>query len=159
MGSLTEIEDKLAIQELMAQYNFAINFGDIEGWANCFTEEGIFECPFGLFTGRTALRQYISERTGERRERPLRHMATNIIVEVKGDRASAKCYLFLLQVVPEGLKLLTTGVYRDELRKIGGAWHFSHRNLKLDSKAWGSQVFPASYLQKSESEERIVKSG
>ena len=152
MGSLTELEDKLAIQELMARYNFAINFGDSEGWANCFTEEGIFECPFGTFRGRPALRQYVSDRTEERRERPLRHMATNIIINVRGDRASAQCYLLLLQVLPEGPQLLTTGVYRDDLQKIGEAWLFRHRDLRLDGKAWGSRVFPASYLQKSEGE-------
>jgi len=81
-------------------------------------------------------------------------MNTNIIIEVQGDRASARCYLLLVQVAPEGLKLLTTGIYRDELRKIKGSWRFSHRNVKLDSKAWGSQVFPASYLQRSESEKK-----
>lgn len=154
MGSLTEVEDKLAIQELLARYNFAINFGDVEGWANCFTEDGIFECPFGIFKGYAALRKYVSDRTAERQGLPLRHMNTNIIIDVQGDHASARCYLLLMQAAPEGLKLLTTGVYQDELRKIKGSWRFSHRNVKLDSKAWGSQVFPESYLRRSELEKK-----
>ena len=149
MGSVAELEDKLAIQELIARYNFALNFGDIEGWVNCFSEDGVFDCPFAVFKGHTALRQYITERTAERRENPVRHLATNIIVEVQGDHASAQFYLLTLQVRPEGIQLLTTGVYHDQVRKINGSWRFSYRKVQLDSTAWASQVFSASYLEKS----------
>lgn len=149
MSSITEIEDRIAIRELMARYNFAIDFGDIEAYLACFTEEGGFSNIYGSSKGQIALRRYISERTAERQELPLRHMATNIIIEVKGDRASAKCYLLLLQVTSEGLKLLTTGAYKDELQKIGGAWRFSHRKVEFDTQPWVRQVFPASYLEGS----------
>ena len=149
MGSIAELEDKLAIHELIARYNFALNFGDIEGWVGCFTEDGIFECPFAIFKGHPALRQYITERTAERQKYPLRHLPTNIIVEVRGDRASAQFYLLTLQVRPEGMQLLTTGVYHDQIKKIDGTWRFSHRKVQLDNTSWANQVFPASYLEKS----------
>ena len=147
MASITGTEDKLAIQELMARYNFSLNFGDIEAWVDCFTEDGIFECPFGTFKGQDALRQYIFERTEERREYPLRHMVTNTIIDVQGDRASAKCYLLLLRVLQDGIQLLTSGLYNDELKKTKKSWRFSHRKVHLDSKAWATQVFSASYLE------------
>ncbi len=158
MSSIAEIEDRLAIQELMARYNFAIDFGDVETYLACFTEDGGFSNVYGSSKGQVALRQYISERTAERQERPLRHMATNIVIEVKGDRASARCYLLLLQVTPEGLKLLTTGVYKDELQKIGGAWRFSHRRVEFDTQPWVRQVFPASYLEGSGSAKPLENS-
>jgi len=84
---MQEIEDKIEIQELMARYNFALNFGDAEGWAACFTEDGIFECPFGEFKGAETLRKYAKERTLERRDYPVRHMLTNIVIDVHGDQA------------------------------------------------------------------------
>ena len=148
MGSVTKNEDKLMIQELMARYNFALNFGDEEAWVDCFTKDGVFECPFGTHKGSSALHQYISERTAERHEHPVRHMLSNIIIDVQDDRASVKSYLLMLQVLPEGMQLLTTGIYTDDLVKIGGAWCFCHRKLQLDSMEWGSQVFSASYMEK-----------
>lgn len=160
MGSITEIEDKLAIRELIARYSFAIDSGDIKAWVDCFTEDGAFESPFGTFKGSTALHQYISERTAERRSKQiqLRHLLTNIIIDIQGNRAKAKCYLLLLLVMPEGVQLLTTGVYNDELRKMGGAWRFSHRKVEFDTQTWASQVFPSSYLKRSELEQKIKKS-
>ena len=153
------IADKLAIQELMARYCFAIDFGDIEGWVSCFTKDGIFETPFGTFKGLSALRGYISERKAERREKgfQLRHIVTNSIINVQKDRASSKCYLLLLMVSPEGVKLLSTGVYNDESRRIRGKWYFSHRKIEFDHSQWLNQVFPPAFLGKCESEGRIKK--
>ena len=148
MGSVTKNEDKFMIQELMARYNFALNFGDEKAWVDCFTQDGVFECPFGTHKGSSALYQYISERTEERQEHPIRHMLSNIIIDVQDDRASAKSYLLMMQVLPEGMKLLTTGTYADDLVKMEGAWRFSHRKVQLDSMEWGNQVFSVSYLEK-----------
>src|SRR4030067_3696743 len=158
MVSIPEIEDKLAIQELMARYHHASSFGDIETWVNCFTEDGVFECFFGALKGRTALRQYMTERTMERREHPLRHLATNIIINVQGDQASAKCYVLLLQVSPEGVRILSTAIYNDKLTKVGGAWRFSHRKVDFDNTAWAPRGFPASFLERCELEQKHKKS-
>ena len=142
------MEDKIAIQEVMARYNFAIDFGDIEAYMDCFTEDGGFTNIFGSCKGHNALRQYITERTRERPGHPLRHMMLNPIIDVHGDQASAKSYFLLFRVVPEPIQLLTTGCYKDELYKKGGAWRFSHRQVEFDSTAWARQVFPSSYLGK-----------
>ena len=50
MALVQEIEDKLAIHEMEARYCHASDFGDIEGWVNCFTEDGVSEGS--LFTLR-----------------------------------------------------------------------------------------------------------
>jgi 3-phenylpropionate/cinnamic acid dioxygenase small subunit len=36
-------EDKFAIQELIARYNHAIDFGNYDAWVECFAEDGVFE--------------------------------------------------------------------------------------------------------------------
>src|SRR5947209_73059 len=36
-------EDKFVIQELIARYNHAIDFGNYDAWVECFTIDGIFE--------------------------------------------------------------------------------------------------------------------
>ena len=36
-------EDKLAIQQAIANYSYTFDSGDAEGWANIFTEDGVWE--------------------------------------------------------------------------------------------------------------------
>ena len=38
--------EKAAIAELIARYNFAIDHNDFQGWADCFTPDGIFNVVF-----------------------------------------------------------------------------------------------------------------
>ena len=157
----TVIEDKLAIQELMAQYSFSLDFGDIEAFVNCFTEDAVYETPLKTFKGSSGLRQFVYENAAERREHPIRHVVTNLIVDVQADRATAKAYFLFLRVfpeLPESIQFLTTGVYMDELKKTRGAWRFSHRKAVPDSIAWAKKVYPAYYLEKNEWEQKITKS-
>src|SRR5262245_27050430 len=37
-------DDAEAIRQLLTRYNVAIDFGDAEAWAGCFTPDGTFEC-------------------------------------------------------------------------------------------------------------------
>ena len=85
--SITEVADRLEIQELMARYSFGINFGDIEGFVGCFTDDAIFETPLGTHKGSEALRKYVSSRSEERRTRPVRHFVTNLVfIDLREDR-------------------------------------------------------------------------
>jgi hypothetical protein len=153
MASIQEIEDKLAIQELEARYCHAADFGDIETWVNCFTEDGILEGSLFTLKGSSALRDYISKRTKSVSEKapkgcehPFRHFVTNIVTEVQGDRATAKVYHMMLQVMQEGIKVLTTGISTDELHKIGKTWHIRHRWLKTANDDWARQLLEESHV-------------
>jgi len=150
--SITEVADRLEIQELMARYSFGINFGDIEGFVGCFSDDAIFETPLGTHKGSEALRKYVSSRSEERRTRPVRHFVTNLIfTELREDRATTKSYFFMTRVLKDSdtIQFLTTGTYTDKLRKIDGKWRISHRKIELDTLEWSKQVFPPSYLNKS----------
>jgi len=50
--------EKLAIQELCARYCHTIDSQDSEGWAACFTDNGVFEFDGWAIQGREALREY-----------------------------------------------------------------------------------------------------
>ncbi|HAN08706.1 MAG TPA: hypothetical protein DCP89_09420, partial [Acidimicrobiaceae bacterium] len=43
-------QDHEDIRQLLARYNFAIDFGDVSDWVGTFTTDGIFEC-LGLPAG------------------------------------------------------------------------------------------------------------
>jgi hypothetical protein len=49
-----------------------------------------------------------------------------------GDDATSSCYLNLIDVMNHGATLVT-GIYRDRLRKVDGAWKFVERNVSIDS--------------------------
>ena len=49
-------QDHEEIRQLLARYNFAIDFGDIDGWVQTFTPDGTFSClglPDGAPLGGT----------------------------------------------------------------------------------------------------------
>ncbi len=43
VGDLATVADKLAIQELLGQYSFTYDAGDLESWFNLWTDDGSFE--------------------------------------------------------------------------------------------------------------------
>lgn len=123
-------EDVLAIQQLYARYNHAIDFGDADGWAACFTPDGVFASSArGETAGREALRAFaeaFSQRT------KARHWTNNLVVEGDGAEARGSCYLALYTLGDGGARLTATGVYRDQLVRTAEGWRFKRRDVTLD---------------------------
>lgn len=121
-------EDKIAIMELAARYNQAIDSGDGEGWAATFAEDGVFESAQGEVTGRAQLVQYVEDGAERRRERSTRHWNNNMVIEGDGDAATLSRYLHLMS----GPELAATGTYDDTLKKVDGVWKFARRRVAID---------------------------
>jgi hypothetical protein len=123
-------EDLLAIQQLYARYNHAIDSGDGPGWARCFTPDGTFTSASGTFTGSDALATFA---TGFATRLKARHWTNNLVIDADGDGARGRCYLMLLRLA-EGspASILTTGIYDDRLVRDGGGWKFASRNVTGD---------------------------
>lgn len=132
MASL--FEEKFAIQELIARYNHAIDFGNYEAWVECFAEDGVFEGSAGRFAGRAELRQFTEQFKTMRANLPnVRHCVMNTVTEVEGDTAISSSYLQLITTGKEGTKILFTGRYDDKLVKIDGKWRFKERKVTRDT--------------------------
>jgi uncharacterized protein (TIGR02246 family) len=131
---MASIEDRLAINDLFVRYTTALDAGDVETIVGCFTADGSLESPaVGTYSGHQAIREF-AVRFARFRERgsQLRHVISNLAVQLDGDRASAACYL--LNVITRNGKseLLAPGRYECQLEKIDGAWLFKHRRVVLD---------------------------
>jgi hypothetical protein len=123
------IEDRLAIHELYARYNHAIDLGDPKGWAATFTEDGVFQSPTtGTFEGTQALVQFAERARGIQ----ARHWTNNLVLDGDGKVARGSCYLLLLRVDQRPATLLATGLYRDELVRTPGGWRFRRRTVEVD---------------------------
>ena len=124
-----EWTEKLAIQELCARYCHTIDSQDSEGWAQCFTPDGVFEFDGWAIRGRPALAEYAEVHAWVMR---CRHLTLNCLYEVSGDRATGHSTTVLTLATEGGYKILGQGAYEDELAKEGGRWLIAHRRVQTD---------------------------
>jgi hypothetical protein len=125
-------EDKLAIAELIARYNHAIDGGDPDGVADCFVEDGIFEGRSGRFVGHAELGKLGMTLTSDRIPR---HIVSNVLVDAipgESDSVQVKSHLLFYEVTPTGFNFKTSGVYTDVAVKRAGEWKFRSRLMTLD---------------------------
>lgn len=132
-----QLQDWFEINNLFTQYTTALDRGDLDGVAACFSDDGIVDSPLmGIFRGRAQIRDFAARTKKVSRERKaqFRHMVTNLTVETAGDRAHATCY-FLDYLTADGkTELLSPGVYHCDLSRVGGTWLFDDRKVTLDQK-------------------------
>ena len=131
---LREVEDKLAIQELMSLYCFHADNRDGANWSEVFAEDGVFEADLlGSWQGREAIKAL--------RHRDFAiHYNTNSIIKIDGDTAFGRWLLFM----PTSLDLedgshkpvWAAAKYENDLVRVNGAWKF--KKVKLISIMWAS---------------------
>jgi len=124
------VEDQLAIRELTARYNYAIDEGRVDDWVATFTPDGTFESTLlGKHTGVEALRKFAEGYSGAFTGR---HCTTDFVVDLDGDEAKQRCYLILVNNA--GTPVVgVTAVYEDVLRRTGDGWRFVHRKVVPDT--------------------------
>jgi uncharacterized protein (TIGR02246 family) len=131
---LSSLDDRLSIGDLFVRYTCALDAGDVETVVACFAEDGVLESPaVGRRAGRAAIREF-AERFAAFRARgaQLRHVVSNLRVQVDGDRATAQCYLVVFITRDGQSRLLPPGGYDCELARIDGEWLFRRRVVTHD---------------------------
>jgi hypothetical protein len=124
----TVAEDRDAIRDLYARYATDIDGGAdrAEEWSQHYAEGGVFELGGGLdpLVGRTALREFCltMPTTG------IRHVLSNLIVDVDGDQA--RCEALVIVIMKN--QIVSVGVARDELSRIDGRWQITLRTFTPD---------------------------
>jgi ketosteroid isomerase-like protein len=119
-------DDKDEIRELMARYNLASDYPDLEAWLDCWADDGILALSGRpRVEGKEALREYGVHRPGGHL-----HLSLNQIIDIDGDLARATSYLALLSGEDDPAVRLA-GRYDDELQRINGCWRFVLRTLDL----------------------------
>jgi uncharacterized protein (TIGR02246 family) len=121
--------EKLAIQELCARYCHTIDSQDSEGWAQCFTPDGVFEFDGWAIRGRAALAEYAEVHARVMR---CRHMTLNCLYEIRGDQATGRSTTVVTLATEGGYKILGQGAYEDRMVKEGDQWRIAHRRVRTD---------------------------
>ena len=125
---LQVLEDAEAIRNLKAHYAaLCDNQYDAEGIASLFTEDAVWESPaLGRFEGREAIRSFFREASGIFSFAI--HYSLNGHIEVEGDQARARWYLFMPCTLAAGNQAVwRAGVDYETYARVDGTWLFRHK--------------------------------
>jgi uncharacterized protein (TIGR02246 family) len=130
------IEDRMLINDLFVRYTTALDAGDVETIVGCFTEDGSLESPaVGVYAGRQGIRDFaVRFARFHQQGAQLRHVISNLAIQVDGDRARATCYLLNVITRNGKTELMPPGRYDCQLVKAGGEWLFQRRLVVLDGE-------------------------
>jgi len=130
--------DKLAIHELLSRAAYAFDERDLDMLEQCFVPDASMlvniadGTTYGPFDGREAimglLKGALDAQTDTRR-----HVISNFFFEEEGDENAVAVSQIVLFCTEDGqIRVLTSGIYRDVVEKIGGNWQISDRLLNLE---------------------------
>jgi ketosteroid isomerase-like protein len=128
------MEEWFAIHALFVRYATSLDHGDVESVVDCFLPDATLESPvLGSFEGHAGIRDF-AQRTatllGEGVQ--FRHVVSNLVADVDGDRAVARCYLLDFRTRSGATQLLSPGEYECDLRRAAGRWRFARRVVHMD---------------------------
>ena len=87
-----------------------------------------------VLTGIAAIRGFAEGYEAGYRQRlnALKHFTINILSQIDGDRARSSSYVQLMTTSDKGVRVVLTGRYEDELKRVAGHWRFARRKLHQD---------------------------
>lgn len=141
MSTALTLEDRLAIQDLMADYAWALDTGDVEKLLACFTPdarmvEEVFEDP-DVWEGHEGIRRLAEHYRNASGFPGRQHHTSQLQVEGDGDEARARSFAFVTECHGEPPYLLRfCGYYQDQLTRQSGRWLFRERIIRL----WDGEV-------------------
>jgi len=128
---VNELADREAIRALPQRYCDCVWRGDVAGVVDLFAEYGSFSISGGgrkrRAHGRSELLKTYGSDLSTIKPRPYIH---NHVIELKGNRASGRCYLEVRNAA-DNMSLMGTGYYNDEYVKVGEEWKFQSRSFNM----------------------------
>jgi len=133
------VEDKLAIHELLGRAAYGYDARDINLLTNCFDEQAQMSMcigggdTIGPFIGRNQIMDLMTTSMADQND-VRRHVISNIFfLSEQTPEIEVLSNLTLLATENGGTKLLSSGIYRDRVACEHNTWRIVHRHLDLDS--------------------------
>ena len=126
---MSELAEKDAIRELMAEYCFRLDGDRFAEMAALFTEDGTWDTAFGKGTGLVEVEALVRRIRGTAARPRAIHHVTNVVIKVDG--TAAKCFSnwVTVQNSEQGPKIGSAGSYTDDMVKQDGRWLFRYRKI------------------------------
>jgi SnoaL-like domain len=126
---MSDLAEKDAIRELMAEYCFRLDNDRFADMASLFTDDGTWDTAFGKGTGHAEIETLVRRIRGTGPRPRAIHHVTNIVIKVDG--ITAKCFSnwVTVQNSDQGPKIGSAGSYSDDIVKQGHRWLFGYRKI------------------------------
>ena len=130
---MTTAQDKFEIFELMNNYILSVDSHNNEQFADNFTQDGVYDSPWGVAEGREAIMGNINYWHSSGITKGKRHFIGSVrVLEIKGDTAKAESNFWIAEAeITPGI--VATGYYIDTVKKVNGAWKIAHRKQIVDA--------------------------
>jgi ketosteroid isomerase-like protein len=131
-------DDADAILSLLATYAARLDAGDFAGLATLFEHAVVTSADSGMHVTGTAEVLDIFEQSTRRFANGTpctKHVTTNAIVDVDGDRgvATARSYFTVVQQTDTlPMQPVIAGRYHDQFTRTDGTWAFSRREIIIE---------------------------
>jgi ketosteroid isomerase-like protein len=135
------VADRIAINDLLAEYAWALDTGDVDALVACFTPEAVvieevFE-DADRWKGRDNIRRFAEHYRNVPNFPGRQHHLSQLIVKGDSKRCSARSFAFVTECHGEPpYTLRFTGYYEDKLVKVNNRWLFRERIIRL----WDGEV-------------------
>jgi len=128
MSNIADIEDRLAIRDLIDRWSDAVNEHDWEQFASCFTEDGVWDvgAPFHLrFEGNKSIVEDVSALI--KAQYIVVQMPHCPVIKVNGDTATSRVTMHEFMRGPDNSGMQMWGTYYDDLVRTDVGWRFKLR--------------------------------
>ena len=142
-AAVQEFLDRNKIADLIHRYCFALDHGSVEDVMALFAPEcAVRLIPGQTFEKRDEVHDFYSKLIRHRMSL-VRHTVHNLVIELKGDLASAKSYWDVKGDL-RGQAVVLGGYYADQVNKRHGKWLFSEREIRIEfaapaAEGWGGE--------------------
>ena len=127
--------DRRQIQDVIHQYAWALDTGDVDRFVDCFCPEGVliwdaFEAP-DRYAGADALRRFATILRDLPSSAGRQHHVSNTLIDGKGDEARASSYVVVFMRQGDGPHLVgVMGWYEDVFHRSARGWRIQERAIR-----------------------------
>ena len=126
---MSDLAEKDAIRELMAEYCFRLDNDRFADMAALFTTDGTWDTAFGKGTGHAGIEALVRRIRGTAPRPRAIHHVTNLVIKLDGNAARCFSNWMTVQNSEHGPKIGSAGSYTDDLAKQDGRWLFHYRKI------------------------------
>jgi SnoaL-like domain len=129
---MNTVQNKLEIFELMHSYILSIDTHSVELFADNFTQDGIYESPWGTAQGREAIQGTIGYWHSSGITAGKRHFVGSIQIKELTETTAAVESSYWVAEAQQAPGIVATGSYSDLLKKENGVWKIASRKQMVD---------------------------
>lgn len=143
---MVSTEDRLAINELFARYNWALDTANGDAVADEFIDGGVFDGSASTWAGREEIKSMVAgsrEGDGEFRSQ---HWALNSVIVGEGDTLTVVSMSICPAMNGSEFQMAFMAYYVDTVVKINDQWKFERRRFRM----WDGEAPDVAQLLKQE---------